>query len=332
VAGRALAFSDPAIGRMAVEDFVPVAGDDWYERRRDDAEGRFFRAVADQGPRKGEGGSTRQGIYVFTADGQLLVYRNSQDAAVMRDVLRQGLAAWNNLPAGRRQPGAVRVGDAGETDARYTRTPPAGTLVVNFHTRILDRAGKDDFCRGTCGTVGGDHAALDHLWITAAECRALVPEKPHHGDKVPLPPAVVERILRFHLVDNTRGEPAAWHREDIRSQDLTLTVEQAGDDGVGLRLEGSALLATDADLARARRGFDVRLLGHLHYDAGKKAFDRFDVVALGEHWGDSKFTPGARPGRTPLGVAFELANGTSPADRVPPQGARDLGEYLGQDR
>ena len=315
---------------MAVEDLVPVAGDDWYERRRDDAEGRFFRSVADQGPRKGEGGSTRQGIYCFTPDGQLLVYKNAQDPAVMRDVLRQGLDAWNNLPAGRRQPGAVRVGDAGEVDARYARTPPPGTLVVNVHTRILDRAGKGDLCGGTCGTVGGDRPALDHLWLTADECRALVPEKPHQGDKVQLPPAVADRILRFHLVDNTRGEPTMWHHDDIRSQDLTLTVDEADADGVGLRLEGSALLATDADPDRARRGFDARLLGHLHYDAGKKALDRFDVVAVGEHWGAGTFTPGARPGRTPLGVAFELAKGTSPADRVPPQGTRDLGEYLGQ--
>jgi hypothetical protein len=315
---------------MAVEDFVPVAGDDWYERRRDDAEGRFFRGVADQGPRKGEGGSTRQGIYCFTPDGQLLVYKNAQDPAVMRDVLRQGLDAWNNLPAGRRQPGAVRVGDAGEVDAHYARTPPPGTLIVNVHTRILDHAGKGELCRGTCGTVGGDRPALDHLWLTAEECRALVPKEPHQGDKVALPAAVAERILRFHLVDNTRGEPTMWRPDQVRSRDLTLTVEQADEDGFGLRLEGSALLASDADPDRAKRGFDMRLLGHLHYDGGKKVLDRFDVVAVGEHWGAGTYTPGARPGRTPLGIAFELAKGTSPADRVPPQAARELGEYLGQ--
>ena len=44
---------------MATEEYVAVTGDDWYERRRDDTQGKFFRSVADQGPRKGEGGSTR---------------------------------------------------------------------------------------------------------------------------------------------------------------------------------------------------------------------------------------------------------------------------------
>jgi hypothetical protein len=309
---------------------VPVTGDDWYERRRDDAEGRFFRGVADQGPRKGEGGSTRQGIYCFTADGHLLAFRNNQDPAGVRDLLRQGLRAWEALPAERRRPGAVHVGDAGDADARYRRVPPAGGLVVNVYTRILDHAGDGGLCAGTCGVAGGDHAAHDHLWITRDEWKALVPEKAKKGDRVPLPPAVAERILRFHLVDNTRGEPPQWRRDEVRKQELTLTVEEAGADGVGLRLEGAALLATDADPARARRGFDVRLLGHLHYDVAKEAFERFDIVAVGDHWGEGAFTRNARPGRTPLGVAFELAKGTEPADKVPPQGARELREYLGK--
>src|ERR1700687_2302710 len=98
---------------MAREEFVPIAADDWYQRRRQDAEGEFFRSVADQGPRKGAGGSTRQGIYVFTAGGKLLLYRNHQDPDVMRSVLRQGLAAWKKLPEDQRKPGAVQVADAG---------------------------------------------------------------------------------------------------------------------------------------------------------------------------------------------------------------------------
>src|SRR5437764_10416352 len=102
---------------MASEDYVSVAADDWYQRRREDAEGTFFRRVADQGPRKGEGGSTRQGIYCLTADGQLLAYKNAGQAPeVMRDTLRQGLREWQKLPDGRRRPGAVTVSDPDKTD------------------------------------------------------------------------------------------------------------------------------------------------------------------------------------------------------------------------
>src|SRR5258708_21341296 len=102
---------------MAKEDYVPVSGDDWYERRRDDAEGVFFRKVADQGPRKGQGGSTRQGIYCLTASGKLLAYKNHQDPEVMRDVLQRALAEWKKLPAAERAADAVKVEDLDKTDA-----------------------------------------------------------------------------------------------------------------------------------------------------------------------------------------------------------------------
>src|SRR5438045_9176986 len=113
---------------MAQEDFVPVAADDWYQRRRQDAEGEFFRKVADQGPRKGEGGGTRQGIYVCTASGRLLAYRNHQDPDVMRGVLKQALKEWKALPAAERAPGAVAVAAMDKPDPAYHRAAPRGGL------------------------------------------------------------------------------------------------------------------------------------------------------------------------------------------------------------
>jgi hypothetical protein len=317
---------------MATEDYVPVAGDDWYQRRRQDAEGRFFLSVASQGPRKGEGGSTRQGIYCFTADGKLLAYRNAGQAPdVMRETLRQGLREWQKLPAERRQPGAITVRDAGRTDPRYTRTPPPGGQIINVYTRILDRD-HGAWCKGTCKSLGGDQAARDHLWLTAAECKAFVPANPSVGERFPLQPKVADRILRFHLIDNTRGEPPMWRHEDIRSQQLMLTVEEVSSKSVRLWLDGSAVLATLADVSKAQRGFDVRLLGYIGYNREKHAIERFDVVAVGDHWGKGQYTHGARPGRQPLGVVFELANGKAATDLVPPQAAREIDRYFERDR
>jgi hypothetical protein len=328
VAVRVLTFADAEIIRLACEDFVPVAGDDWYQRRRQDPEGEFFRKVADQGPHKGAGGSTRQGIYCLTADGKLLAYRNHQDPKVMRQVLKQALAEWKKLPGARRKPGAVEVVEPAKVDQRYTLTLPQGGLIVNVYTRVLDRDEKGALCSGTSSKAGGDRPAHDHLWLTQAEWKALIPAKAKKGDTLPMPAKVALRIFRFHLLDNTRGEPPLWHKHEVRSGKITLTVEEVGAKGVRLRLDGSALLATEADTAKAKRGFEVRLLGYLDYNAGSKKIDRFNLVAVGEHWGESNLTHGARPGRTPLGIAFELASGNSPADLVPPQAARYLPGYL----
>jgi hypothetical protein len=324
-------FADLEVIRMAKEEFIPVAGDDWYQRRRQDAEGEFFRKIADQGPRKGAGGSTRQGIYVFTAGGKLLGYRNHHDAEVMRGELVRALAEFKKLPAAERQPGAVKVEDLPKVDTAYSRQPPKGGLILNVYARILDKDDKGDFCHGTCQFQGGDRSSHDHLWLTEEDSKALVPASAKVGDNVPLPPRVLVRLLRFHFVDNTRGEPNFWGRREVRTQAIQLTVTEVTPKALTLELVGTAVLATDADLDKAKRGYDVAVRGTIRYDREKKAIDRFEGVALGLHWGAGTYTGGARPGRTPLGIAFDLARGDSPLDRVPPQGAREWKSYLQAD-
>lgn len=313
--------------RLAREEYVPAAGDDWYQRRRQDAEGVFFRKVADQGPRKGAGGSTRQGIYCLTASGKLLAYKNAQDPRVMREALEQGLKRWKALPAEERRPGAVMVPAHGKVDNRYTRTPPAGGLVLRSYTRILEREKGGRYVHGTCDSPGGDRPARDHVWLTRAEWQSLVPADPHTGQTLPMPAALTRRLVRFHLLDNTRGEPAAWRAGEVRKASLTWTVTAVSDAELTLTLNGEALLASDADVKKAKRGYDAALRGVLRYDRARKVITRLDLLALGEHWGRSTFTPGNRPGRQPLGIAFELA-GTTPADLIPPQMAREGSAYF----
>src|SRR5262249_7858538 len=243
---------------MATDRFIAVSGDDWYERRRQDDEGEFFRAVAKQAGRDGggqpSGGSTRQAIYCATADGQLLAFKNAGQAPdVMREVFKQALAKWEKLPEERRKPGAVKVPEPAKVDASYTRTLPAGGMILNVWTRILDHTDQGEWCRGTCKAAGGDKAARDHMWLTEAEWRSLVPAEVAKGDKFPLPPAVAERLVRFHLIDNTRGEPPMWTREEVRKNDLTLTVINVSPGLVRLTLEGTVLLATAPNPAQADR-------------------------------------------------------------------------------
>ena len=348
MAGRALAFSNPEIIRLARDQYVAVACDDWYQRRRRDAEGEFFVSVANQGPRKGEGGATRQGIYALTAGGKLLTYKNAgQNPEAMLQMLRDGLELWKRLPESERAPGAVKVPPLGKVDRDYFREPPAGGLIVKVYARALDaqqhQAGLQnaiskvalnlaecDFTDAQCKVGSGDEASRDHLWLTESEWRSLVPEHPEAGTRFAVPAKIAERMLRFHLVDNTRGEPPFWRRDDIRKSELNLIVQSVSLHEIKMQIEGSALIATDADPEKAARGYQPNLLGFLNYNRDGKRFTRFDIVAVGDHWGNGPHTRGARSGRTPLGVAFELSAGESPADRIAPQGAREVRNYFGE--
>jgi hypothetical protein len=323
VVGRASAFADPEIIKMCQTQFVPVTGDDWYQRRRKDREGEFFRKLAEA---SGKGGHTLQGIYLFAPDGTPLAYKNAgHDPDFIRKMMRDALVRFAKLPEGKRKP---TIEDAGEPDANYHRAPPEGGLILKGYTRILDL--KDgNYIKGTCKATGGEKAARDHVWITKEEVKTLAPAKAEVGFRYALPAKLADRLCRYHLIDNTRGEPELWKPEHVRARRMSLVVTNATADAVELRLEGEAVLMTDADPAKAGRGYEVRLLGSLRYLPAKGTFDRLDVTAVGTHWGEHHDTAPARPGKSLLGQSFELA-ADRPGDRVPPQGIRDKNGYFGK--
>lgn len=327
--GRASAFADPEIIKMARNDFIPVSVDDWYQRRRQDKEGAFFRSIADAAGKNSKSGDSLQGIYCFAADGTLLAYKNAgQSADVTRQELREALFKFDQLPEKQRKPGAVMVEDRGRQDPSFARTPPEGGLILKSFTRILDYKA-NGYCKGTCSQKGADHASRDHVWLTADEVQSLAPAKTAVGFRYQMPKPIVQRLIRFHLVDNTRGEPVLWNREEIRSSRFTLTVVAQNAEEIELRLEGQALLANQAVIEKADHGYEVRVVGNLRYLPKKRTFDRFDMSAIGTHWGDSPHSLAARPGKTLLGVTFELA-GDSPLEKVAPQGVRNREDYYGR--
>jgi hypothetical protein len=324
-----LAFSDPEIIRMAREDFIPVALDDWYQRRRQDAEGAFFKKVYSQDEsRAAPDRPNRQGIYCFTPSGKLLGVKNAgQLVGVTRDLMRDALSKWESLPDEERAPAAVKVPSMKYPDNRYVPAkPPAGCLILDLYTRAFEFDANGEPCKVQSVTVGGDWAGRDKMWIFEPEWKALVPDGAKPGDAVPLPPALVHRLLAFHLRDNTTGQGPPWGRSEIRIRDLRLTVEDASATAVRLRLEGHAAMATDADLERAARGIDLRLLGFLTFDRAKGAFTRFDVLALGRNWGRAPHNGEGPPGKGPIGILFQLAGGSS-YDAVAPEFMK-LREYV----
>jgi hypothetical protein len=174
----------------------------------------------------------------------------------------------------------------------------------------------------------------DSLWLTEAEWKSLVPADPKKGVVHVVPKAIQDRVFRFYLNNRFQTGPdggAAWRREDIRAGKLELTVEAVSDDALRLVLRGSALIASDADVAQSQCGCDAALFGELNYDRRKQRFTRFDVAAVADCW--SFKHPGwtgqfaylnDRVGRIVVGMAFELAPADTAFASVPPR-------YFGND-
>ena len=313
---------------MATNDFVPVCTDDWYTRRRQDDEGNFFRRMATAAGRKGDGGDTRQGIYVFAADGTVLGFKNAgHDPKVMKKVFVDALAKFQQLPEAQRSAGKIRVPAHGEFDPKYTRQLPKDGLVLRTHARILEKKG-DTYQPGTCELQGGDKASRDYVWFTKEEVATLLPSVWEVGHNYPVPEKLTQRLARFHYIDNTRGEPQFWKKSEIRDNQMSLSVIAVSPEQVELQLTATVTLATKADLAKADRGFEAQSIGWIKYNRTKKEFEQFDVASIGLHWGDHFHNGTARPGRNPLGLWWTLADLTKPGNTIWPQGIRDKDPYM----
>ena len=269
-----------------------MAIDQAYQRRQRDTEGDFYRKLTGQSPRH-DLNSTTQGFYIATAGGELLLYNNNRDPEKVLRLLKQKL---RDFQSARR--GAVKVApiEAEKTDPRYNVAAPKGGLVIRVQAKILDGY---EPTTDRWRSIFQNATSRDNLWVTRDEHEALV--------RGQIPQSLQRRIARYHLVDNTRGEPPMWKSSEIRS----LRMELSGDD-----LTGHAELATD----RGGRGYDAELKGKVHCESGRVV--RFDMVCLGQFWGEGTYTRGAPQGKFPLAISFTLADGTDIADRVPPQGSR----------
>lgn len=261
------------------------------------------------------------------------------------------LDAFAKLPENERLPGAVKVPGLPEA-ARVIPEPPEGGIVLRVHARFLHREGGTlraaalgDFPQIAAEPDRWAHWALflqpntEYAWLTADECRAMIPDNPKAGDRIEGDPTIAARLARFHLTPKraTTSEAGILRPSDVRAARFTLEVTEATPERVRLRLGGEIKTGSEFDAEKATSpngplpmGFEAPLAGIVEFDRKAGAFTRFDITASGEvwgRWGDANNNSMVieRPGRQPFGFALELAPGKSPTDRIPPGGN---GRYL----
>ncbi len=272
--------------------FVPVAIDQANQRRQQDTEGEFYRKIASQGPRNDFKGTT-QGFYIATAAGDLLLYNNNRDPAKVRRLMQEQLKEFTASDAVRAHTAKI---NATTVDSRYNMSVPDGGLVVRVQAKVLDGY---EPTANKWESIFQSAISRDNLWISPSERQSLVQGQ--------FPASLQKRIARFHLVDNTRGEPPMWKESEVRQIDFKLQKE---------KISGVVALSN----ASRTRGYDAQVLGEIKVKDGNVL--RFDMVAKGDFWGAGPYTQGAPKGKFPLAISFTLADGTDIADSLPPQGAR----------
>jgi hypothetical protein len=310
------------------DEVIPVALDCAYLRHSDDEAGRLFRKLSDEAllnPPNPDGNRSRQGHYVASAGGTLLAAHNRRGARAVHELLDRGLERFRQAERADVTPA---LGEA-RRDPRFDRRLPAGGLALNAYTRILGwdesaqegpKAPRPEFVRWN-----RERSGFDHLWVWPEELAGLVPPRAGVGHRWNGPKTLARRIARFHLVDNVRGEPPHYRADEVRDAILTCTLTREEGERATVALSGYFLLDASGD-AKYPRGFRGGLRGEAVWNRAEKRWERVDLYAEGDTFGQGRWNPGAPLGAFRLGVAFEVVPDGF-AEDVPPQGCGDLGRY-----
>ncbi len=272
---------------MLTDQFIPVAIDQWYTRRQQDTEGDFYRQIAGQGPRS-DFSNTTQGLYIADSAGHLIAYNNNRGPERIRALMEKAVAEFD-------PPDATPL-TRGKSDPKYSTPIPKGAVVVRTSAKVMGGYEKpvDHWQQ-----IFQHAVSRDNLWITADEQRELLDDK--------MPEALARRIARFHLVDNTRGQPPTWQLEEIRKLDFSIS------DG---KMNGTIELET----ADHTRGFMADISGVVSGAEGRVT--DFTMLAEGTFWGTGTYTMEPPQGKFPLVIAFQLADGKDIADAIAPHASR----------
>ena len=267
-----------------------------------DEDALLFRKFAKQRTLKASNRGGAQGHYAVAPSGELLAASSSADSKVLVEMMKQGLAKWATLPREKRLLPKAPDPKAAENWRRKEKLYPDDGLVLRVVARDQKRERWPD-------------SNLDYAWFRKDEARALLPAKPKKDAKHDVPRELVQRLARFHLLDNVHAlNYTFFPKEAIEKARLTSTVLQVKGDLVSLSFEGE----TRASLVSPKKiGYEPKLLGRATFNLKEQKFVSFELLAVGLRWGLGNCNQRHNPAPALMGIVFTLA-GDSQAERLPP--------------
>ena len=233
-------------------------------------------------------------LVACTAGGQVL--DSGHNLKLRERELASVLQEFAALPEAERRP---ELPDSSEATParREVPDPPENGLIIRGYCTYLQRAKEGE----NAGQIDRQarfyyeqnpnrwavETQSDMLWLTESEWKSLLPAKPALGETIDVAQAIQQRFFSTIGIDYMEGSVNAL---PTRESSMTLTVEKVTEDAISMRLNGSAALGKPLDedtKSEARtRGCELNFLGYLHYNRNAGKFEQFQVVGIGEEWGN----------------------------------------------
>ena len=259
--------------------FICAADEVWRLQRGSEADCLFFQRAVNGGERITDKGS-RQGTWIFAPSGKLLTRVNTRDPGAQLATMHAALAAFEALPAEER----ALAPDA-ELDAahRWEDSFPEDGLALERIVRELDDEG-----------AAARSWNRDFAWFSEAEIDAAMPADLSSGERIELP-LLAQRLARFHLVDNARGQTLPYAPAEVeRAQLIAIPRARVGERWV-VDLTGSTRADAGDEwlggetLWKPKRvephGISCSLAGRATWNAKERRFEKFELAGVAHHWG-----------------------------------------------
>ena len=273
--------------------------------------------MANEGHYRKKGG-TRQGIYVCSPNGTLLSSINSLNPNAALESIKEGLEKWKILSKSDRY---LPDGFSPRVSHRWENSYPKNGLVLkgtkadllSDPPRFSDR---------------GDRWNMDHIWFSEGEVSLWLPEKYKIGEIYECPQILKDRLFRFHIVNNVRGQTLPFASQEIRGSDLRMKVTEINNKKMEIKITGKSnavakgpwLLGENIWTPKYELNHEISstILGVATYDLIEKKFLVFELVAIC-NWRGKTENNGRKfgPDSGYIGIVYNIAD-NSDVNRIAP--------------
>jgi len=277
----------------------------------------FFKRVSDQVTLEWQS-TSRQGIYAVTPSGTLLDHRGlskvnwdrMENPKEILSVMEQGLAQWAKMnPIDRRREFGMKlpVGTINDWEKQY----PTDGLVLRMTCRdLLLKDG--DWKQVIWNSAVWEN--MDYAWFRRDEALQWIPQSISTGSSFEVPRSLVERLVRFHMIDNVRCHMAkTFRKDDVQKARITGKVVEVKGGIASIRYEGESR----SERRDTQVGYECKILGRALFNAASGRFQAFELIAVGKRWGIMETRDSAEA--TPMGFVFIIPPGNDARDHAPPR-------------
>ena len=174
----------------------------------------------------------------------------------------------------------------------------------------------------------GDRWNMDHVWFSEQESHLWIPKIKNIGAIYECPKVIKDRLFRFHLVDNVRGQTLPFAPEEIKEANLNVELVDIKESNLELKIFGNSKAIAKGKWKLGENiwtptheldhSISTEILGNAIYDTKKKSFTKFELVIIG-NWKGKTENNGRKfgPESGMLGIQYNLAD-KSPSNKIAP--------------